>query len=76
LGLVVALGFEEGVKGDVEGLGVKALDRDDLLRIVELWDPLKQRTAVRFMFYYGAGLLRAARREEFVSQRAGHGLFA
>jgi hypothetical protein len=52
LGLVIAIGFEEGVKGDIEALGVKALDRDDLLRIVELWDPLKQRTAVQSLVYY------------------------
>jgi hypothetical protein len=37
LGVVITLGFEEGVKGDIEALGVKALDRNDLLRIVELW---------------------------------------
>ena len=52
LGLVVALGFDEGVQKDLEALGVKALDRDDLLRIVELWDPLKQRTAVQSLIYY------------------------
>jgi len=70
LGLVVALGFEEGVKGDIEGLGVKALDRDDLLRIVRTVGPAEAA-------YSGAiaGLLSAARREEFVSQRACHGLF-
>ena len=52
LGLVVALGFEEGVQEEIEALGVKALDRDDLLRIVELWDPLKQRTAAQSRVYY------------------------
>jgi hypothetical protein len=52
LGLVIALGFEEGVREEVEALGVKPLDRDDLLRIVELWDPLKQRTAVQSLVYY------------------------
>lgn len=52
LGLIIALAFEEGVREAVEALGVKALDRDDLLRIVELWDPLKQRTAVQSFVYY------------------------
>jgi hypothetical protein len=52
LGLVITLGFEEGVQKDIEALGVKALDRDDLRRIVELWDPLKQRTAVQSFIYY------------------------
>jgi hypothetical protein len=52
LGLVIALGFEEGVQDAIEALGVKALDRNDLLRIVELWDPLKQRTAAQSLVYY------------------------
>jgi len=52
LGMVIALAFEEGVKDEIEALGVKALDRNDLLRIVELWDPLKQRTAAQSLVYY------------------------
>jgi hypothetical protein len=52
LGMIVALGFAEGVRDEIEGLGLRPLDRDDLLRIVELWDPLKQRTAVQSFVYY------------------------
>jgi hypothetical protein len=52
LGMVIALAFDEGVRDDIEALGLKALDRNDLLRIVELWDPLKQRTAVQSLVYY------------------------
>jgi len=52
LGMVIALAFEEGVRNEIEALGLKALDRNDLLRIVELWDPLKQRTAVQSLVYY------------------------
>jgi len=52
LGIVAALGFDDGVKDNIEALGVKALALDDLLRIVELWDPLKQRTAVASFVYY------------------------
>ena len=52
LGLVVALGFEQGVRERLAGLGVQALDRGDLLRAVALWDPLKQRTAVASFVYY------------------------
>lgn len=52
LGVVVALGFREGVRKKIEALGVKALDQQDLLRIVELWDPLKQRTASASLVYY------------------------
>ena len=52
LGLVVALGFSDGVDELIEDIGLKPLDTDDLLRIVELWDPLKQRTAVASLVYY------------------------
>lgn len=52
LGLVTALGFQDGVRQLIEDIGLKPLDVDDLLRIVELWDPLKQRTAVASLVYY------------------------
>ncbi len=52
LGIVMALGFEDGVREAVIALGVKALDREDLIRIVELWDPVKQRTAFASVVYY------------------------
>lgn len=52
LGMVIALAFDEGVRDEIEALGLKALDKDDLLGIVELWDPLKQRTAVQSFIYY------------------------
>ncbi|WP_018936991.1 hypothetical protein [Thioalkalivibrio sp. ALJ24] len=52
IGLVVTLGFEDGARAAIENLGVKALDTGDLLQIVELWDPLKQRTAVNSLIYY------------------------
>jgi hypothetical protein len=52
LGLVVALGFCDGVEELIEDIGLKPLSTDDLLRIVELWDPLKQRTAVASLVYY------------------------
>ena len=65
LGLVISLGFEEGVRQQIEDLGVKALDRDDLLRIVELWDPLKQRTAVQSFIYYA----RHVEKNSFLAER-------
>jgi hypothetical protein len=52
LGAVFALGFADGVRAAIEDLGVKALDPDDMLRIVELWDPVKQRVAVTSFLYY------------------------
>lgn len=52
LGLVVAIGFSDGVRNLIEDIGLKPLDTEDLLRIVELWDPLKQRTAASSLVYY------------------------
>lgn len=52
IGLLVALGFSEGAREAIEALGVKPVDVDDLLSIVELWDPLKQRTATQSLVYY------------------------
>lgn len=52
LGIVAALGFQDGVRDALEAIGVKPLDTDDLLNIVQLWDPLKQRTAVASFTYY------------------------
>jgi len=52
IGIVFALGFEAGVRDAIEDLGVRGLDIDDLERIVSLWDPMKQRTAVASMTYY------------------------
>lgn len=52
LGLLVSLGFKDGVRELIEDLGLNPLDTDDLLRIVELWDPVKQRIAVSSFVYY------------------------
>lgn len=52
LGVIAALGFADGVDGTLEGMGLITLDVDDMLRIVELWDPIKQRTAVASFVYY------------------------
>ena len=52
LGVIAALGFEDDVRQALEAIGLIPLDAADLLRIVELWDPLKQRTAVSSFVYY------------------------
>lgn len=52
IGIIAALGFKDGVREQVVGMGLRAVDRDDMLRIVELWDPLKQRTAAASLAYY------------------------
>jgi hypothetical protein len=46
LGMVVADEFRDGARDVVERLGVIPLSRHDLIRIVTLWDPLKQRAAL------------------------------
>jgi hypothetical protein len=46
LGLVVAEDFQHRVREQIEALGLHALSRIDLLNIVSLWDPLKQRAAL------------------------------
>jgi hypothetical protein len=52
LGIVAALGYRDDARQQVEALGLKALTKDDLVAIVELWDPLKQHTAVSSFVYY------------------------
>jgi hypothetical protein len=52
LGIVAALGFNDGVREKLAAMGLIPLDKADLLRIVELWDPVKQRTAVSSFVYY------------------------
>lgn len=65
LGIVVANDFTESAKKMLEEIGLKALDTDDKLRIVELWDPLKQRTAVASLIYYS----RHVEKNSFLSER-------
>lgn len=52
LGLVCALDYETDVAAAVEALGLRSITRPAMARIVELWDPLKQRTAVSNFVYY------------------------
>ena len=46
LGLIVAEDFQEGIRERIAELGLHPLCRADVLRIVSLWDPLKQRAAL------------------------------
>lgn len=52
MGTVAALEFSSEARTDLEGMSLKTLDRDDLARLVELWDPLKQRAAINALAYY------------------------
>ena len=72
LGVIAALGFADGVRRQLDALGVLSLDRDDMLRTVALWDPLKQRTALSSFIYYARHVEKnsalAGRIERFVDQ--------
>ena len=52
LGIVAALGFDDGVREGLDQLGVRSLDISDMRRSVALWHPLKQRAAVSSLVYY------------------------
>ncbi len=52
IGIVCALSFEGDARSKVGALGLNAMDLDDMRRIVDLWDPMKQRTAVASLVYY------------------------
>lgn len=75
IGMLVALEFEEGVRDAIEALGLKAVNVDDLLNIVELWDPIKQRIATTSLVYYARHVEKnsslAARIDEFLATAAG-----
>lgn len=60
LGVVAALGFQNGIRERLEDLGLRPLDKGDMLRIVELWDPIKQRTAVASFTYYATHIEKNA----------------
>ena len=74
LGVIAALGFGEGVRQQIDDLGMLSLDTEDMLRTVALWDPLKQRTAVASLVYYVRHVEKnaalAKRVETFLDQAA------
>ena len=52
IAIVAAIDFGEGVRQELEKLNAETVSQSDMLRIVTLWDPVKQRTAVSsFVFY-------------------------
>lgn len=52
LGVIAATDFDDDAWDMLEEIGLIPLDVADMLRIVELWDPIKQRTAVSSLLYY------------------------
>ena len=71
LGLLVALGFKGGADRQAAKMGLRVLDLKGMIRIVDLWDPLKQRTAVASLIYYAKHIEKnsylAARIDAFIS---------
>lgn len=54
IALVVGDSLESEIKRRLGAAGARGLATEDLVRIVELWDPAKQRIAVESMVYYAA----------------------
>src|SRR5581483_3910609 len=52
MGIIAALSFSDEARVDLEGTGLKTLDLEDTVKLVDLWDPLKQRAAVGAFTYY------------------------
>lgn len=46
LGFLVGEDFHDGVREKAKAKGLKPLSKDDLITIVDMWDPLKQRAAI------------------------------
>lgn len=54
IGMVVGQGFEDGAREIIIEAGIKPIDIEDLIRLVELWDPAKQQIAIASFEYYAA----------------------
>lgn len=52
IGIVAALEFSESARAAIELLGLRTLDLQEIGKIVQLWDPTKQRSAISFMAYF------------------------
>ena len=52
IGIVATLGFDSGVRDQVEILALIPTDKNDILQIIALWDTVKQRIASTSRFYY------------------------
>lgn len=52
IGIVFAVGFGDGVRAQLESLGLQTLDLNDIQRVLALWDTIKQRIAITSLFYY------------------------
>lgn len=72
IGIVVAEDFEEEVRRGLKDRGLVPLSRQQLVELVSLWDPIKQRIAAQAFIYYASHVEQnaalAARIQKFVTQ--------
>lgn len=54
IGLMVAESFTPGAKNLLADKGLKALSLNDLINLVSIWDPMKQRIAAQSYLYYAS----------------------
>lgn len=52
IGLLIAADIQDQAKIELLESGVTPLTLEDLIRIVQMWDPAKQRIAIKSMVYY------------------------
>ena len=52
IAIIAAIDFADGAREALLAQGAEPLSQDDMIRIVTLWDPVKQRTAVSSFLYY------------------------
>jgi hypothetical protein len=77
LGLMVAEDFREGAREVLEEIGLIPVSRTDLVRIVSLWDPVKQRAALnafQFVVVHREQNRPLIRRVEDFLDQLGYGL--
>ena len=54
IGLVVAEAVDESARQELVAKGITALSRAELIKLVSLWDPMKQRIAAQSYLYYAS----------------------
>lgn len=70
LGVIVGISFKDDFEAEARRVGMVTLDLAGMKKIVELWDPLKQRTAISSIVYYASHIEKnsslSARIQEFL----------
>jgi hypothetical protein len=73
IGIVIGKSFTDEARVALEGRGIRTLSREDLIRLVDLWDSAKQKIAIESFLYYAARVEKNAaltgRIEAFLSHQ-------